>query len=1053
MAVLDKQEAEIPLTGGMDDTAGAEYQAVTTSRAVTDLRWNASGELEKRPATASTVSVTDPSGGVYAGLHADAVVVSRGEPYLMTRNYGLMNKSGRYVGQKGQPVGWTLGYADGMTPKACRVGRLLVERTSGSEHEQGFNSAAACVYASTTLVTACLVRLASGSGCALRLQAVDIATGTVIGQAQYDADAGVAIGWAVDACENTDATTPGAVITFCSGAAAPYSIYKYRYRAATTDFVSDGAFETNALSVRHRIIKSPTAAGRFVIAYEAAGNLLYAADRSCTTAVVVTTHVGTHSAIGGTDIVSSGTSIMVVSCSSLAAAANVYTEVLGTPATAFIAATTSATEIVLSVTAARETSNAVAAHAVLFISIQNTPGAPIPVEYLVRMRTVTFATTTTVGFAAYSDLANVWAVARACTYDDRAHVVLAGAQTNAYSGIMVRAGIDYAAGQVYAHAIARICHNTLAVYDQGYTGNLQSSFVVSDTVYTALTSDFSEDVMPSTTTKLPQTLSLSRVVMTVPPTYAKKDDCATVASGLTFDIDGQRPMMSQPQFAPVVTLVDRAGGTLNGVYKVIAVYTWVDAAGRLHRSEPSVVATSGNLVNRFLDAYVSRMAFPELSESAGTGAPTYSADIYITASAGTVYYLANTAGGAKRTAYTAAGSCSRLFTALLDGVSGNPQVYSTGAGNEELISEPPPAFQAICTVGDRMFAIDAEDRMRIWFSKPFAAGYAPEWNTANTMAIGDKGVGISDLGGVPTVFGEHGIWQIYGSGPNELGVGVFEPARRLPHEVSCLDALSVCKTPAGVVFRSRGGVAILDNSLQLVRIGQPIAGLFVSGDATTYCKVAYDDLSDEVHVIDASGASHYVFNLGAGKWSQWTQDDAFQKWIDCVSVSGRVWFVHRGASTTDALRRACAIDEASHNAHVYPWSIETPWIRFDGVTGALRVREVVTQMRTGLSNGADLGGQVTVTYQTRDLATEVATWTPADMLTLSGAGNPGVVQNLRCRIKNQRAKQFKITVAEAAPSYAYAGNVPVALRVLYGVTPGGGRKNNQTQNKGTTAGS
>ena len=54
MAVLSKQEAEIQLNGGMDTSAGAEAQAVTTMRSVTDLRINADGEYEKRPAVAST---------------------------------------------------------------------------------------------------------------------------------------------------------------------------------------------------------------------------------------------------------------------------------------------------------------------------------------------------------------------------------------------------------------------------------------------------------------------------------------------------------------------------------------------------------------------------------------------------------------------------------------------------------------------------------------------------------------------------------------------------------------------------------------------------------------------------------------------------------------------------------------------------------------------------------------------------------------------------------------------------------------------------------------
>ena len=614
MGILERREAEIPLNGGMDDTAGAEYQSVATMRNVLDLRWSYGGELEKRPATASTQAITDPSGGVYADLGADAVIEARGEPYLLTESFGMMNSSAQYVGQTGQPVGWTLGYANALAPKACRVGRLTVEQTSASNPEQGIYTAASCVYNSTTLVTATVVMVESGSGAVLRLQAVDITTGTILAQAQLVNDVVASTDWAVDACENTDATTPGAVITLAIGSGAPYTISKYRYRAGTQDFISDGSIETNALSVRHRIVTSPSAAGRFIIAYEKTLNLLFARDATCTAYASISTHVGTHSAIGGTDIVVSGTKVMIVSVDSVTISANVYTERFGTPATAFVAYLSGFTENVLSVTAARETSNGSADRAVLFISSGNSPGSPVPAYYTLNLRTVSFSATTTSAVAAATGYNGLIATSRACTHNDRAFVFAAPPPLDGVpgpsSGILVRAAIDYAGVAVTCHMVARVCHDTLADATFGLVANLNSSFVVGNTVYASLTSDFSPLTMENAYGKLAQTLSLSRVEMGVIPTYAKHMDCATVAAGFCFDVDGQRPQMSQPQFRPFVTLDNRAGGALTGTFMVIAVYTWVDAAGRLHRSQPSAAVSSGALVNRHLDVYVQDMALP-----------------------------------------------------------------------------------------------------------------------------------------------------------------------------------------------------------------------------------------------------------------------------------------------------------------------------------------------------------------------------------------------------------------------------------------------------------
>ena len=108
MSVLQRREAEIPLNGGQDDQAGAEYQEVTTLRAVTDLRWGDGGELEKRPAEAESTDLTDPGAvGKYAGLGAAGIVESRGEVYVLSDNYGAMTERGVYLGAGGAAVGTT----------------------------------------------------------------------------------------------------------------------------------------------------------------------------------------------------------------------------------------------------------------------------------------------------------------------------------------------------------------------------------------------------------------------------------------------------------------------------------------------------------------------------------------------------------------------------------------------------------------------------------------------------------------------------------------------------------------------------------------------------------------------------------------------------------------------------------------------------------------------------------------------------------------------------------------------------------------------------------
>lgn len=1057
MMALDKREAEIPLSGGMNTSQGAEFQSVDTLRLVQDLRINADGEWERRPGAVTVATVTDPGNGAYTSTEADALIESRGEIYALTRNFGVLNEESRYVGAGGGDISaGSIPYVSTLNPIACRVGRLTVDRTSASDSEQGFCTSASCTYASTTLVLASCSYAASGSGCILRLQAMDIATGAVLAQVQYDNDIVGSTAWAVDACENTDAAAPGAVITWAMGNGAPFTIRKYRYIASSKSFVYDAALTTDASVAMHRIKTSPTAAGRFILAFNLnTGNVLRAYDIACTAGTIgtaISSHAGTHAAAGGIDIAMSGTSILIASISAANTVANsVYAERYGTPAAAITVATASGTAYYMSVAVARETSSTIATRAVIWASVTDYP-ATGPQYIYTDSGTLTFTATTVVETIALGTHTrdNVYLLGFGVSAGDRAYALFGASQnyiTAHPSAFWVRGGQIYAGSLMSDNPVARVAHDILAWYPQATVStNLMSTFVVNDEVlYSTVPTDFSEDNLDGPAALAAQTISLVRCEIGNPVTHAKNAGVASVASGVLFDIDGANAMVSQALAPPVIQLADRAAGATTGTFLVTAIYRWTDAAGREHRSAPAVPVSSGALVNRFLDVYVTKMPWEVFSDTIGIR--TYSIDVYITAAGGSAYYLANTAGGSKRTSYSLSNGC-RVYTNVLAGVTTNPQPYSMGTGAEALVSEPPPAPLSVCAIGDRLWVIDAEDRTRVWFTKPFEDGFAPEWNTANTLTIGDEGVGISDVNGVPTVLCERGIWQIYGDGPNALGIGSFAPARRLPHEIECLDARSICKTSMGVAFRARRGVMMLGNDGSLQELSAPISGeIAITGPVTGYCKIAYDELMNELHVLDFD-ESHWVLNLGEGKWSKWTQDVNIQNWTDAITVNGRVNFVHAEPATPAyEVNRCYAIDEASYNVNEFGYVIETPWIRFDGVTGNMRIWEVIVQVRLG---APDVDREaIAVVYQTRDGLSETFTFSASDLNNAILNASSGDTVNLRCRVTQQRTKQFKLTITDGNVG-SYSGNTPIAARVIYGVTPGGDSKRSTSQNKGST---
>jgi hypothetical protein len=1054
MAVLQKREAEIPLNGGMDTKQGAELQSVTTLRNVTDLRLNALGEFEKRPATASELEITTPGDvGLYDVVTGAALVESRGEAFAITTDYGVMNERGRYSGGGGFDIGlgaYPQPYL--LTPKACRVDRMYVDRASASNSDQGFQTYASAAYTGTdgvvTLVTAAVVRIGSGSGCILRLQAMSLETGAVVSQLQYDSDVVTATSWAVDACENTSVADPGVVVTFASGLAAPFVVRKYRYLAATQEFVRDTDVSAALTNVRHRI-KTGTIVGQFIIAGESNGTGDFFAATYGTEAAtnLNSLHTGIHAADGGCDIVISGSKVLLIS-STTGLAGSVYAERFGTPATYITLDTVGAAELIVSVTAARETVAGNADRAAVFISKFESTGVA-PDYYRIDGRMVDFSATTCVAVASLVVLdTHIMAIAWAVTHEGRAYVLTAPSRAlEAPSAMWLRFTQPITGLPGVARAVARVAHDILAENNYGNGTNLMSAFVLGDKVYSTLTSDMSEDVMPNGSDTLPQSAVLSTLDLTPRPLgYAQKDGVSTVANGVVFELDGDVATIAQPFCRPAVYAITSAVGTTSAAtgIGIVAVYRWIDAAGREHRSAPSAPFNTGVFTNKRLDVTVSVLPYAPFIDTIGR---TYSIDVYLTSDGGSVYRLANTAAGAKFTAFSSVGG-ARYFSDMLPSVAGQPELYSLGADGGELVSEATPAFLAIATIGDRMFAIDAEDRTRIWFTKPFVGGFAPEWNTVNTLTIGDLGVGISDVGGAATVFASRGIWQIYGEGPNATGAGSFAPARKLPHEVECLDGLSVCKTPQGVFFRGRRGVYMLDNAGGLQPVGLAIdSSLSVSGTPSGYCKIVYDELSNEVHVLDFDG-SHYAFNALEGKWAQWSQSADFQNWADACVIRGRVYVLHAGGSS-HSIMRIRAIDEFEHNHHVNGWSLQTPWIRFDGATGEHRIWELVVQLRVTGQNGADTGGPIAVVYETRDApdSGDVFEWTAAQVFDESGGDERTI--NFLCPIRQQRARQFRFRVTEETASYACAGAVPIAVRVLYGVTPSAGRKTSTGQLKGS----
>lgn len=1016
---LAEQEAELPLNGGMSTKEQVDLQDSPGMRLVENLRWNDIGELQKRPAVATSIDVSLPALSAYVVLGADALIPRRGSISVLTSGYGLAS----YISQSSESLAYqSAGYPLRHSPVPCSVSRQIVERSQWDGARSGLICAASAVYATTTLVIAWVDYSYDSSVYNLRMKAIDLVTGAVISALDFGGINGVHI----QACEYLEVGSEGVLITASNGAAAPYTVKAYRYTASTRAFTYVGDLTASAARSVHAVTGN---GANFLFAFEDNASGFMTVQRR-TVGSVLATHNATHGMDAGAAIAVNGSEYLIASATSTTAYAERFGSAPFTVATAGTAA-------YISVAIAQESRPGYVLPAWVVVGTKKTS---TPSSTYTTIRPVEF-NGTPAGIAGVLTIPHALPVAGGFQFDGRAYCGFAinrraTTEKSTSSLIVARLGYDTAGAAFRADQVARLCHDRFAWVGESLVTLVptQSNSLVGSKLYVAALADFSADDSLGSQ-PYPQSLFLSTVDLGArPQPYVETDGVTMVASGIVWEWDGDIASEHQPIDRPLLKLVTSVAGTTSTSTGIsyVAIYTWYDAQGRLHRSAPSDSASTGVITLKRIDVYVSQCPFAAYD---GATAPRLGVELYATTDGGSTYYLAYRTS-AKDYPDTIANPWYE-FTDTLAGDASEPQLYSTGADGSELVSEPPPAMRSLAVVGDRVWGVDAEDRSRIWFSKPIVAGYAAEWNTACTLTIGDQGVAIVDVNGTPAVLGERGVWRIDGEGPNANGFGAPHAARRLPHEVECLDPLSVCKTPLGVVFRGRRGVYLLDAGFGLQPIGLPIDPSVRVGDYTGYTRVIYDERHNEIRVLDSANGL-FVYNVIEQKWSKWTQDDSGtgQYLTDQCVVKGRVWYLYADLEGTLQLRREKGVDEATWNSSAEGWRLTTPWIKLAGLGGDVRLWRVCPALRLQASP-ASAGVTLTMRLYVdgSDTAVQTVTWSGSEL----AAQATSAVAYLRTVVAQQKCRTFKVDLQETS-SGAYVGSIPLGVRLEYGVTPGSSKR-------------
>lgn len=485
-------------------------------------------------------------------------------------------------------------------------------------------------------------------------------------------------------------------------------------------------------------------------------------------------------------------------------------------------------------------------------------------------------------------------------------------------------------------------------------------------------------------------------------------DVATVSASLVASWDGLDLAEIAPLHRPAVNIMATggSGSAITDTLSVVAVVSWYDAAGLLHRSAPSIPVTL-TLAGTSPIIYV---AVPPGTRKSFYKTLPFKVSVYAKFSADPLFTLRSWTAD---TALT--NGCHRYMTISTSGDVG-PALYSTGEGGTPLTPVAPPPTRACATVGARMWLIDAEDPYRLLPSKPKERGIAFEFAAENEIylpATHGEAVDIVDGGGVPLVLCERGVFSIGGYGQDYLGNGSFtEP--KLEFTRGAKPGTVVQIPGKGILFQSTDG--------RFIMLGQ---------DTATYAPLAPREVTrpivflteSEVAYPIAGGLGFLVYNWEADGWTTWTENiggDSPTSFASFIDAEGNTTcLLYAGDNGTFATLDSSSYSEAA-------MVLQRGWIAPEATQGDVVFRELWLQ---GLYAGGH-GVQVEVYFDWNETTSISGSWTGDELSAEVISGRYTLCLNLHAT----QARSIRVVLTETSTT----GNAmqPVNMFVYYGACQG-----------------
>lgn len=450
-----------------------------------------------------------------------------------------------------------------------------------------------------------------------------------------------------------------------------------------------------------------------------------------------------------------------------------------------------------------------------------------------------------------------------------------------------------------------------------------------------------------------------------------------------------------------LTHTDYGGEMTSGDRGYLAIYTWTDNFGQVHKSAPSEIVNFN-----FAESNSTQSARIKIPTLALTDKQNVNLEVFRTEDAGTVFY--------KVTDPTAPliNDPNVDFIEFIDGLSDDELIsreplYTSGGVLENIAA---PAC-SIMTASSERLAIAGIDGSpyTVVFSKLKSALQPVEFSDTIQIEVDSVGGPITALAFLADkyiIFTSRAIFYVAGQGPNNLGQqNDFTSPEQIATDVGCSDQRSIVVTPAGLMFKSSKGIYLLDNNMSLRYIGAEVEKY--NNLEITAAKVITD--ANQVRFTTTSPIC-LVYNYLFGLWSTFDNHQSLSAEI----VDGVYYYLR----TSEELFKQNTNSFADGDSPI-TMKIETGWLSPSVIQSYARVYKLLI---LGDFKSTHLL-KVSLAYDFKEAYTQTVTVDPSQFIdaTPYGGTSPygtgvyggnGNLYQIRIDLTQQKCQAIKIKIEE-----------------------------------------